>query len=48
LNFGGDVLKFLFVTLTQSDAKNYNKHIRQLEDEQKEFLHISKEQMMVL
>jgi hypothetical protein len=46
--FGGDVLKFLFGTLTQSDAKNYNKHIRQLEDKQKQFLHISKEQMMIL
>jgi predicted nucleotidyltransferase component of viral defense system len=48
LDFGGDVLKFLFGTLTQSDAKKYNKHINELENEQKEFLHISKEQMMVL
>jgi hypothetical protein len=40
LDFGGDLLKFLFETLTQSDAKNYNKHIRQLEDEKKEILHI--------
>jgi hypothetical protein len=48
IDFGGDVLKFLFGTLTQSDAKEYNQHINELEKEQKEFLHISKEQMTVL
>ena len=37
LDFGGDVLKFLFGTLTQSDARKYNQHITQLEQEQKEF-----------
>ena len=48
MDFGGDVLKFLFGTLTQSDARKYNQHITQLEEEQKEFLHISKDQMIVL
>jgi len=48
LDFGGDVLKFLFGTLTQSDARKYNQHITQLEQEQKDFLHISKEQMTAL
>ena len=47
LDFGGDILKFLFGTLTQSDARKYNQHITQLEEEQKEFLHISKEQITV-
>jgi hypothetical protein len=28
LNFGGDILKFLFGTLTQSDAKKYTQHIK--------------------
>jgi hypothetical protein len=27
LNFVGEVSKILFGTLTQSDAKNYNRHI---------------------
>ena len=44
LDFGGDVLKFLFETLTQTQC---NHHITQLE-EQKKFLHISKDQMTVL
>jgi hypothetical protein len=35
LDFGGDVLKFLFGTLTQSDARKYYQHITQLEQEQK-------------
>jgi hypothetical protein len=48
LDFGGDILQFLFGTLTQSDARKYNQHITRLEEEQKEFLHISKEQMTVL
>jgi hypothetical protein len=38
-------LKYLFGTLTQSAVREYNQHITQLEQEQKEFLHISKEQM---
>lgn len=37
LDFGGDVLKFLFGTLTQPDARKYDQHITQLEEEQKEF-----------
>jgi hypothetical protein len=37
LDFGGDILKFLFGTLTQSDARKYNQHITQLEDEKKNF-----------
>jgi methyl-accepting chemotaxis protein len=48
LNFVGEVSKILFGTLTQSDAKNYNKHIKELEKEQKEFLHLSKEQMTIV
>jgi hypothetical protein len=34
LNFVGKVSKILFGTLTQSDARNYNKHITELEKEQ--------------
>ena len=48
LNLGGDILKFLFGTLTQSDAKKYKQHIQSLEDEQQSFLTISQEQMVVL
>jgi uncharacterized protein Yka (UPF0111/DUF47 family) len=48
LNFVGEISKILFGTLTQSDAKEYNRHISQLENEQKEFLHISSEQMTVI
>jgi len=48
LNLGGDVLKFLFCTLTQSDAKKYTQHIQRLKDEQQSFLGISQEQMVVL
>jgi hypothetical protein len=42
-----DILNF-FGTLIQSGARKYNQHINQLQEEQKEFLHISKEQMIVL
>jgi len=48
LNLRGDVLKFLFGTLTQSDAKKYTQHIQRLEDEQQSFLRISQDQMTVL
>jgi len=48
LNLGGDVLKFLFGTLTQSDAKKYTQHIQRFEDEQQSFLRISQKQMVVL
>jgi hypothetical protein len=48
LNFGGDILKFLFGTLTQSDATKYTRHIKQLETEQQSFLRVSQEQMTVL
>jgi hypothetical protein len=34
IDLGGDILKFLFGTLTQSYARIYNKHISQLEKEQ--------------
>jgi hypothetical protein len=47
LNFVREISKILFGTLTQSDARNYNKHITELEREQKEFLHLSKEQMTI-
>jgi hypothetical protein len=43
LNVLGEVSKLLFGTLTQSDARSYNQHISELEKEQKEFLHLSKE-----
>jgi hypothetical protein len=33
LNFVGEISKILFGTLTQSDARNYNKHITELEKE---------------
>jgi hypothetical protein len=48
LDVGGDVLKFLFGTLTQSDAHRYTEHIRKLEDEQHSLLRISREQIIVL
>jgi len=48
LNFGGDILKFLFGTLTQSDANKYTQHIKTLENEQQSILRISQEQMVVL
>jgi hypothetical protein len=44
----GKIFKILFGTLTQLDAKEYNRHISQLEKEQKKFLHISSEQMTVI
>lgn len=48
LDLGGDILKFLFGILTQSDARKYTKHIQKLKDEQQSFLLISQEQMIVL
>ena len=48
LDLGGDILKFLFGTLTQSDAQKYTQHIQELESEQQSFLKISQEQMIVL
>jgi len=48
LDMGGDILKFLFGTLTQSDANKYIEHIQKLENEQQSFLRISQEQMTVL
>jgi hypothetical protein len=48
LDFVGEISKILFGTLTQSDAREYNSHISQLEREQQEFLHISSEQMTVI
>jgi hypothetical protein len=40
LDVGGDILKFLFGTLTQSDAQKYTQHIQELENEQQSFLRI--------
>jgi methyl-accepting chemotaxis protein len=48
LNFIGEISKILFGTLTQSDERIYNEHIKELENEQKEFLHLSKEQMTIV
>ncbi|PNF23406.1 hypothetical protein B7P43_G12246 [Cryptotermes secundus] len=48
LNFVGEISKILFGTLTQSDARGYNQQITELEKEQKEFLHLSREQMTVI
>jgi hypothetical protein len=48
LNFVGEISKILFGTLTQSDARNYNKHISELDREQKEFLHLANEQMTII
>ena len=48
LDIGGDILKFLFGTLTQSDAQKYTQHIQELEYEQHSFLRISQEQMIIL
>jgi len=43
-----DILKFLFGTLTQSDAQKYTQHIQKLENEQQSFLRISQEQIIIL
>ena len=48
LDLGGDNLKFLFGTLTQTDAQKYTQHIQELENEQQSFLRISQEQMIIL
>jgi hypothetical protein len=48
LDIGGDILKFLFGALTQSDAQKYAQHIDELETEQQSFLRISQEQMIIL
>jgi hypothetical protein len=47
IDVGGDILKFLFVTLTQSDTQKYTNHIQELKTEQS-FLRISNEQMIIL
>jgi hypothetical protein len=47
LNFVGEISKILFGTLTQPDARNY-KHITELENEHREFLHLSNEQMTLI
>jgi hypothetical protein len=48
LDLGGDILKFSFGTLAQSDAKKYTHHIQKLEGEQQSFLRISQEQLIIL
>jgi hypothetical protein len=48
LNFVGEISKILFGTMTQADAKNYNQHITELEKEQREFLHLSNDQMTII
>jgi hypothetical protein len=48
LDVGEGILKFLFGTLTQSDAQKYTQHIQELENEQQSFLRISQEQMIIL
>jgi hypothetical protein len=48
LNLGGDILKFLFGTLSQSDAERYTQHIHTLEEEQQSFLRVSQDQVIVL
>jgi hypothetical protein len=47
-DLGGDILKFLYGTLTQTDAKRYTQHIQKLEDEQHSFFRVSQEQILVL
>ena len=48
LDLGGDILKFLFGTLSQSDAERYTRHIHMLEEEQQSFLRVSQNQVIVL
>lgn len=48
LDVAGDILKFLFGTLTQSDAQTYTQHIQELEHERQSSLRISQEQMIIL
>jgi len=48
LDLGGDILKFLFGTLSQSDAERYAHHIHTLEEEQRSFLRVSQDQVIVL
>jgi hypothetical protein len=40
----GEISNILFGTMTQADARSYNKQMTELEKEQKEFLHLSKGQ----
>jgi hypothetical protein len=48
LNFIGEISEILFGVLTRSGARRYNKHISELDKEQKEVLHLAKEQMMII
>jgi hypothetical protein len=48
LNFIGKISKILFGMLTQSDARSYSRHISEMEKEQKEVLHLAKEQMTIM
>jgi hypothetical protein len=47
LNLRGDNLKFLFGTLSQSDAQRYTHHIHTLKEEQQSFLRVSQDQVIV-
>lgn len=44
LDLGGDILKFLFGRLTESDAQKYTEHIQKLEKDQQTFLRVSQVQ----
>jgi hypothetical protein len=48
LNLIGEISKIVLGILTQSDARSYNIHISELDKEQKEFLHLAKEQMTII
>jgi hypothetical protein len=43
-----NILKFLFGTLSQSDAERYTHHIHTLEEEQQSFLRVSQDQVIAL
>ena len=47
-NIVGEVSKVLFGTLDEADAQFYEKHIDKLETEQKDFLRLAKEQMLIV
>lgn len=48
LDFVGNILNILFGTATEDEINKYTKHIQTLESEHKDFLRVTKEQLLVL
>lgn len=47
LNFVGEASEFILSTLIQNDVRKYNEHIQTLEREQREFLHLTRQQLTI-